>query len=344
MGCSSSKLDDEEAVQLCRDRRNFIKQAVEQRYRFALGHIAYLQSLRRVSAALLSFVEGNERHELFADRCATTPPLVPEKRLSPEIVGIPLESTAHAINCLMSGGNPSIPVEEWPPRSPETMRVVESLCPAYEAPFASSPCDNRLSPPPASPQWDFFWNPFVSLDQYRYQCSHADDDEMAPMLRKVWKEEEVWKKKDDEEEEEEEGDDEDDDEGEKEAEANSVPVSDEKKSVRADRDGEKMHEVKECQTSGAESMQVSSEARDGSAVEASGGASGETPNFTVYVNQRPMSMVQVVKDVDSQFVRIIDSAQEVSGMLEATRALYSASNELTGAYVVRELIIKSYSQ
>ena len=49
MGCSQSNLDDEEAVKLCKDRKWFIKQVVEQRTQFATGHATYIQSLKRVS-------------------------------------------------------------------------------------------------------------------------------------------------------------------------------------------------------------------------------------------------------------------------------------------------------
>ncbi|RWW66262.1 hypothetical protein BHE74_00026380 [Ensete ventricosum] len=97
MGCSASRLEDEEAVQMCKDRRNFIKQAIEQRIRFASGHITYIQSLKRVSRALCDFVDGHEHYDSFSDSF-TTPPFTPVKKLSPEIIGIPFKSSASALN------------------------------------------------------------------------------------------------------------------------------------------------------------------------------------------------------------------------------------------------------
>ena len=56
----------------------------------------------------------------------------------------------------------------------------------------------------------------------------------------------------------------------------------------------------------------------------------ETPGFTVYLNRRPASLVEAMKDIDCQFLGICDAAREVSVMLEASRAQYSTSNDLSG--------------
>ncbi|KAE9594317.1 hypothetical protein Lal_00001453 [Lupinus albus] len=135
MGCSQSRLDDEEAVQLCKDRKRFIKQAVEQRTHFATGHIAYIQSLKRVSAALRDYIESNEPHE-FSIEPVIIPPLTPVKKTSPAFIPISssksfcpttLEfgvrpNSSLKVNYLRPGGNPPISVEERP-QSHETVRV-----------------------------------------------------------------------------------------------------------------------------------------------------------------------------------------------------------------------------
>jgi len=57
----------------------------------------------------------------------------------------------------------------------------------------------------------------------------------------------------------------------------------------------------------------------------------ETPGFTVYVNRRPTSMDEVIKDLEAQFVIICNAANEVSAILEANRAqCLSTSNEVSG--------------
>ena len=84
MGCNTSKLDDEEVVQICKDRKKFIKQALEHRTKFASGHIAYIQSLKRISAALREYIEGDEPLEFSF----ITPPFTPVKKLNPKLITI----------------------------------------------------------------------------------------------------------------------------------------------------------------------------------------------------------------------------------------------------------------
>ncbi|RYR62692.1 hypothetical protein HN873_012338 [Arachis hypogaea] len=222
MGCSQSRLEDEEAVQICKDRKNYIKQAVEQRTRFATGHIAYIQSLKRVSAALREYIEGDEPREFSLDT-VIAPPFAAGKKTGPGFIPISSKSFTPAaiefgvgpnstlkVNYLRPGGNPAVLVEERP-RSPEMVRV-ETYSPMHHhygndgffgmqyspvnpSIFPYSP-SNRPNIPPPSPQnsqWDFFWNPFSSLDNYGYPSRSSldqtimDDDYRG--LRQVREEE-----------------------------------------------------------------------------------------------------------------------------------------------------------
>lgn len=218
MGCSQSKLDDEEAVKICKDRKRFIKEAVEHRTQFANGHIAYIQSLKRVSAALLDYFKENEALEFSFDSFVTPPA---KNKASPAVISISKHSsspttiefgpntTTLKVNYLRPSGNPPISVEERPP-SPEMVRV-ETYSPVYQygmdgffgmqsppmnaSIFAYSP-NNRPVIPPASPQssqWDSFWNPFTSLDYFGYpngsSLEHIVMDDENRGLRKVREEE-----------------------------------------------------------------------------------------------------------------------------------------------------------
>ncbi|KAK1269047.1 hypothetical protein QJS04_geneDACA013975 [Acorus gramineus] len=132
MGCSASKLEDEEAVRLCKDRKSFIREAIQHRLRFASAHVAYIQSLKRVSDALCNYVEGDE--ERFAsDSYSMTPAFIPVKRISPGIAQVvPLQSfhasTTTSVELVVDymrsegGESPFISVEERP-RSPEMGRI-----------------------------------------------------------------------------------------------------------------------------------------------------------------------------------------------------------------------------
>ncbi|KAF5742907.1 hypothetical protein HS088_TW09G00969 [Tripterygium wilfordii] len=389
MGCSTSKLDDEEAVQLCKDRNRFIKQAVEQRARFATGHLAYIQSLKRVSAALRGYIEEDKPREFLLDSFMK-PPLTPVKKASPGFISVspksftlePILSRPNStlrVNYLRSGGNPAVSVEERP-QSPEIVRVasyspmhqygVDSFFSTQSPPtsssfFSYSP-NNQPNIPPPSPQnsqWDFFWNPFSSLDYYGYptrsSLDQANVDDEIRGLRQVREEEGIP--------------DLEEDETEQEVSGNRINVTEERAKInsnytREDRgkfnsnsnynreevivedvdeeEEEEEEEDTDCECHCDQEMnELHSHGRSTveiSHVQNSGQASKqettvekqepkeETPGFTVYVNRRPTSMSEVIKDLEAQFTIICNSANEVSSLLEATRAQYSStSNELT---------------
>ncbi|XP_028547629.1 nitrate regulatory gene2 protein isoform X1 [Dendrobium catenatum] len=388
MGCSASKLDDEEAVQLCKDRKNFIKQVIEHRNRFASGHVAYIQSMRRVSLALLHYVVADDLHGFLSDSY-TTPPFTPVEGLSPEIRA-PLKfftptsnetvkSTVRTVNYLRSGGNQSVAVEEWP--EPHQTVQLESYhpmenygmngffaaqsSPVYRSSFFSSP-HNRAGYQSSSPQasrWDYFWNPFSSLDQYGYPSRNSfdrivNDDDIAG-LRQVREAEGIPDLEEDID------DDHDRDHDranaifwgaeakrkspEVECKHTGVQVGDESP-VSASVEVQKLQEVKELKSKGrSHSIEASEDQNTENTVElevpnqrqvAGTSNAEETPGFTVYVNRRPASMAEVMKDMENQFVRICDCAHEISVMLEASRAQYSsASNELAAVRMLNPIAL-----
>lgn len=55
MGCTSSKIDTEEAVKRCKARKGYIKQAVAHRHAFAAAHASYVTSLKNTGAAIRQF-------------------------------------------------------------------------------------------------------------------------------------------------------------------------------------------------------------------------------------------------------------------------------------------------
>ncbi|KAL5202354.1 hypothetical protein ABZP36_013306 [Zizania latifolia] len=58
MGCAQSRIDNEEAVARCKERRQWMKAAVTARNAFAAAHSAYAMSLRDTGAALSEFAHG----------------------------------------------------------------------------------------------------------------------------------------------------------------------------------------------------------------------------------------------------------------------------------------------
>lgn len=384
MGCSTSKLDDEEAVQLCKDRKKFIKQAVEHRMRFASGHIAYIQAVKRVSAALREYIDGDEPREFLLDSFST-PAFTPTKKTNPGFISIspnsfsvtPIKSetkSSYKINYFRSGGNASVSVEERPPHSPETHRV-ESYSPTHhfgmDSMFAmqSSPMrssffqyspNNRPNYPPPSPQtsqWDFFWNPFSSLDYYGYPMRGSldqamlDDDNAG--LQQVREEEGIPEL-------EEETEYEDIDERMSKKEENGKPDmnfdrehvvvedvndSDSDSDVETEEEHETEEHTEESSCKEHETIEVAKaqNIRQLSKRETAvtdGESKEETPGFTVYVNRRPTSMAEVIKDLEDQFTAACNAAGQVSSILEASKAQYSPSiNDVTAMKILNPVAL-----
>ncbi|KAG8373949.1 hypothetical protein BUALT_Bualt11G0078300 [Buddleja alternifolia] len=364
MGCSTSKLDDEEAVRLCKDRKKFIRQAVEHRTKFASGHIAYIQAMRRVSAALREYIEGDEPREFSLDSFTT-----PVKKTTPAFISIspntfsvtPFKSQTK-INYFKSGGNSSVSVEERPPHSPETYRVdaytpvhhfgMESVFAMQSSPMSSSffqySPNNRPNYAPPSPQtsqWDFFWNPFSSLDYYGYPNRSSHDHAMLDDENQVRQEEGIPELEEETEYEEiddkvnkNEEKDEVDNFDKEEVVVEDVDDSDDDSDCETDIECEAEDHIQGLQSREQESIEVVTKAQNigqmscnkETAVADCESKEETTPGFTVYVNRRPTSMAEVIKDLEEQFVAACKAAAEVSSILEASRAQYSSSsNDLT---------------
>ncbi|KVG56295.1 protein of unknown function DUF630 [Cynara cardunculus var. scolymus] len=68
MGIASSKAERCEALRLCKERKKFIKKAIDSRYDFAAAHLAYIRSLRNIGMALRRFAEA----EVLLDTSSAT--------------------------------------------------------------------------------------------------------------------------------------------------------------------------------------------------------------------------------------------------------------------------------
>lgn len=58
MGCSQSKIENEEVVSRCKDRKLFMKDAVAARNAFAAAHSSYAMSLKNTGAVLSDYAHG----------------------------------------------------------------------------------------------------------------------------------------------------------------------------------------------------------------------------------------------------------------------------------------------
>ncbi|KAL5703936.1 hypothetical protein ACHQM5_022427 [Ranunculus cassubicifolius] len=58
MGCSSSRLEKCEALRLCKERKRFVKEAIDSRYSFTAAHLSYIESLKTIGVALRRYAEA----------------------------------------------------------------------------------------------------------------------------------------------------------------------------------------------------------------------------------------------------------------------------------------------
>ncbi|KAL6207728.1 hypothetical protein ACLB2K_018682 [Fragaria x ananassa] len=58
MGCAQSRIDNEESVSRCKERRNLMREAVAARNAFAAGHSGYVMALKNTGAALSDYGHG----------------------------------------------------------------------------------------------------------------------------------------------------------------------------------------------------------------------------------------------------------------------------------------------
>ncbi|XP_068661421.1 protein ALTERED PHOSPHATE STARVATION RESPONSE 1-like [Aristolochia californica] len=179
MGISTSKLEDDKALVLCRERKRFVRQALDGRCSLATAHVTYLESLRNTGTALRKFVEPEAPVEssLYTSTSATPEPLaLTEKSLSqfsysspslsqhvdpPEALSptpSPPYSSRFHVSYMKAGGTSSATIEERPPIS-VTGTIKSSKGPPKnhksQVPLEASSFD-APSPSPEAPPWDFF--------------------------------------------------------------------------------------------------------------------------------------------------------------------------------------------
>ncbi|KAG0572547.1 hypothetical protein KC19_VG104400 [Ceratodon purpureus] len=146
MGCSNSKVDNEEGVARCKQRKKLMKQTVTFRHNFAASHAQYVMSLKGIGSAFRQFAEGEVKdgetyHSMYPD--TPTTPRTPTLSLGPPPSMLPPPPP------MSSGFSPS------PPHSPPTTKLsalrLQRGSPNTRA--ASSPESVSLDflPPPPPP-------------------------------------------------------------------------------------------------------------------------------------------------------------------------------------------------
>ncbi|KZV44493.1 hypothetical protein F511_38146 [Dorcoceras hygrometricum] len=146
MGVSSSKDQRSNALKLCKERKRFIKQAIDSRFALAAAHVSYTQSLRNIGIALRRYAEaeGFVESSMSANLPSPSPSHLGGISDSPVLNGSPLSPPAARISYMRSGRAGALTVRVNPP--PRNLYVEEG--------------EFSMPPPPPPPDmgssWDYF--------------------------------------------------------------------------------------------------------------------------------------------------------------------------------------------
>nr|GEU61617.1 nitrate regulatory gene2 protein [Tanacetum cinerariifolium] len=170
MGATSSKVEEDKALQLCRERKKFVRRALDGRCSLAATHFTYIESLTIIGNALRRFVEPEAQVEssLYTSTSATPDPRAfsfsstmsahinaPGNR-SP--TPSPPTSTRFYANHMKVKGSSSRKVEEKP-SVPVIVSVTSSATPRNATPHSADEPETPFEPSPLHPEtppWDYF--------------------------------------------------------------------------------------------------------------------------------------------------------------------------------------------
>ncbi|CAA3032952.1 Hypothetical predicted protein [Olea europaea subsp. europaea] len=159
MGATNSKSERSDALRLCRERKRFIKQAIDSRYGLAAAHVSYVQSLRNIGIALRRYAEAEVLIESALSASATENDKTPSHSSylshssshiagaldSPVLNGSPLSPPTARVSYMRSGGASALTVRVSPPPRNTYIEEIEFSMPPPPPP-----------PPELGSSWDFF--------------------------------------------------------------------------------------------------------------------------------------------------------------------------------------------
>ncbi|KAL6518552.1 hypothetical protein OROGR_019054 [Orobanche gracilis] len=312
MGTANSKPDKSNALKLCKDRKKFVKQAIDSRYALAAAHISYIQSLRNIGTALRRYAEAEVLIETSLSTSATSepdnpPPPPPPHSSYPSpspshlcsVSDTPISPQAARASYMRSSAAPTLTVRLNPNSRNVSLGESEFSMPPH--PHPPPPLDESGS------SWDYF-DPsdesFKFVGQNGLVRNMDDDDD--------------YDNDDDKKEFDINGngraDDDDDDDGEE----HMTP----KMETPKNRNGKFVEDVvssgKEEKTEKSSRKAVQYSLRKNKCtVEKDICEEREDP--CEFVTHRAKDFLSSIKDIDNRFFRASESGKEVSRMLESNK-------------------------
>lgn len=164
MGSATSKGDKSEALRLCKERKKFIKQAIDSRYSLAATHVSYVESLRNIGISLRRYAEAEILIEPSISTSANEVDKTPSHSSypsaspshtggvsdSPILNGSPLSQPTARMSYMMTGGSSTLTVR--------VNHVTTKNIYMDDGDFSTPP------PPPPPPEFGSSWDFFDPLD------------------------------------------------------------------------------------------------------------------------------------------------------------------------------------
>ncbi|XP_071703736.1 uncharacterized protein [Rutidosis leptorrhynchoides] len=307
MGITNSKTDQCEALRLCKERKKFIKKAIDSRYDFAAAHLAYVQSLRNIGISLLKFAES----EVILDsslptEISKTPTQSLHPSPSPPHLGgsgdgggvSPNQPPVSNLSYMRSSGSNAVTVSLNPSKIEiSNTRVyvddVESM--SFTMPPPPPP------PPESTSSWDYF-DPTGENESFRFvghDGFHVNFSDMSVHKEFSVKDSDLY-------------------------EGFVTPPEDSKKDQNKNEDaklvGSKMVEFDNGGDSAAAAAGAliprnsQTESNKDSCL-----TEGEMEDPCEYITHRAKDFVSSIKEIESRFFRASECGKEVSRMLEADK-------------------------
>ncbi|XP_020083519.1 uncharacterized protein LOC109706908 [Ananas comosus] len=318
MGNSCTKQDRSAALQLCKERMRFIKQAIDSRYALSAAQLSYVQSLRNVGTALRQFVEAETLIEVpvatsepdkspsHSSYASPSPSPLADNFGSPLTNESPLNPRISDVSFMRATGSASLKVTV---NSTQGHFVEEDASPTF--PFPPPPPDINSS-------WDFF-DPVVPFDNVGIQnfnrlgdFQHSKEKHLSPS---IGEKNEVFGKNE-----------------EKASTSTNSEVDCQNNGlepyhlmgrsgfITTDGKNERLNRVasSEVTTSVSKDVGVEKEPRN------------EREDASEFITHRAKDFLTSMKDIESRFSKAADSGHEVSRMLETNKIRLSISSETIG--------------
>ncbi|URE44887.1 Endoplasmic reticulum-Golgi intermediate compartment protein [Musa troglodytarum] len=191
MGVANSKIEEDKALVLCRERKRLVGQALDERCSLAAAHVSYVQSLTNIGIALRQFVDLGSpvKSSLYTSTFATPEPLAPTDKpvsqfsnsspslsqhmeIAESFSPVPsLLSSGHLhVNHMKARTTSYMTVKEKPPTSVTMTLQTSPATPKHLASQSDEISSFENSPTPTGMQpWDYFGVPHPIDNQLSFQ-------------------------------------------------------------------------------------------------------------------------------------------------------------------------------